>query len=206
MHPQDMWDIWQPIHDHWSLYHKTHLPRNDLVVWKSCRTLDHIFGGVYGLDKGITMCNFHPRNVRPFPCLHKTCKKYGNSSMETCASYHILHLHGEGMVVCRSWNLLLHLLWMVYDVPWAQTIHAYVDTPLNLLVCSCVKLVYHCIHNHIRGSHPYWPHNIQRIYHVWMDENWGTFIFCTGWCAMYHRLQLSIHVLTSLSIHQWINW
>ena len=50
--------------------------------------------------------------------------------------------------------------------------------------------------------HPYLPHNTERMYHGWMNEKWGNFILCLGWCVMYHELQPSIHVLASLSIHQ----
>ena len=90
---------------------------------------------------------------------------------------------------------------MVCGVPWAPTINADFGTTLNPSKGTWMMLIHHCISNQARGSHPYWPHNTKRIYHGWMDENWGTSCSCLGWCVMYHELQPSIHVLTPLSIH-----
>ena len=91
-----------------------------------------------------------------------------------------------------GWKLAHFLLkpsWIVCDVLWDPTIHTCVDTPLNSSMYAWMRLIHHCTGNQSRGSHPYWPHNIQRMYHVWMNENWGTFILCLGWCVMYHELQ-----------------
>ena len=63
---------------------------------------------------------------------------------------------------------------MVCDEPQAPTIRTGVNTPASLSMGAYVRLVYHCTSNRARGSHPYWPHNTQKVYHGWMYENWGT--------------------------------
>ena len=40
----------------------------------------------------------HPRLVIPFSCIHKISEMYGNTSMSTCTSHHIPHLHVDGVV------------------------------------------------------------------------------------------------------------
>ena len=54
------------------------------------------------------------------------------------------------------------------DIPWAPTIHIGVDTPVNPSMDAWVMLILHCTSKQARGSHPYWPHNTQR-----MDEHGG---------------------------------
>ena len=64
--------------------------------------------------------------------VHKRCEMHGNSSMANCTSYRTPHIPGDGMLISRSYEIFVHLLWMVYDVPWAPTIHILgIDTTLN---------------------------------------------------------------------------
>ena len=64
--------------------------------------------------EGIPVYVLHPRHVISFPSIHKICEMYGNPSMATCASHHIIHLHVDGLVFCRPsqpWAHILGGLW-----------------------------------------------------------------------------------------------
>ena len=59
---------------------------------------------------------------------------------------HITHPASLGIVwwfTCRSCKILAHFHWMVYDAPWAPTIHTGVDITLNSSLGGWVRLVYH---------------------------------------------------------------
>ena len=56
------------------------------------------------------MYALHPRCVRTFPCIYKTCVMNDNPCMATYTSYHISHLPGDGLVVCRSCQTWFHIL------------------------------------------------------------------------------------------------
>ena len=53
----------------------------------------------------------HPRLARTFPCIYKTCAIYVKPCMATYTLlYHISHLHGDDLVVCRSCQTWTHIL------------------------------------------------------------------------------------------------
>ena len=47
------------------------------------------------------MYGLHPRLVKSFPCINKTCEKSGSPSITTCTLYHTPHLPRDGLVFCR---------------------------------------------------------------------------------------------------------
>ena len=55
------------------------------------------------------MYGLHPRLVKSFPCIHKTCENGRNPSIVTYSLYHsIVHLPGDGLVVFKSGKILAH--------------------------------------------------------------------------------------------------
>jgi len=80
------------------------------------------------------------------------------------------HIHTDHTIL-QGWTSmdvrkLAHFLllpWMVYDLPWSPIINAVIGTHLISSMCVWVRLFYHYTCNQSRESHPYWPHNTQRM-------------------------------------------
>ena len=106
-----------------------------------------------------------------------------------------------------GWKLRHFLLlpWMVCDLQWAPTIDTSVDTSINPSMDACVRLGYHCTRNQAKGyiltghTTPKWC-TMGR----WMKTGALSSSALDGvWCTM--SSNLPIHVLTALSIHQWMH-
>jgi len=79
----------------------------------------------------IHMYTIHPRIVRPFPCIHRTCGIYFHPSMTIGNFYHNPHFHVDGLVVLQILpNLDPHI---GRSVAWIEGIPVYVLHPM--LVC-----------------------------------------------------------------------
>ena len=85
-----------------ALHHNPHLSGDGLMICKSGKNLVLQLWWSMAWMEGIHMYVLHPMLVISFPCINKSCAMYGNPSMATGTSYHISHLHGDGLVVCRS--------------------------------------------------------------------------------------------------------
>ena len=100
MYSQDMWNICQTIHSHWSSYHNLHLPGNGLVMADSAKVDPQLWWHVVSFE-GIHMYMLYLRLVRPFQSIHKTCGIYGHPSMTTGTSYHNPHFLVDGFMVLQ---------------------------------------------------------------------------------------------------------
>ena len=132
MHPQDMQNVCQSTHGHLYFVPQPTPPWEWLGGLQILQNFDpHIWLSVAWME-GISVYRLHPRHARPDICLHKMYEIYGTHQ---CPLVHyITPPIFLGMVwwfTCRSLRILVHLHWMVYDVPWTPTIHLGVDTTLN---------------------------------------------------------------------------
>ena len=164
-HPNDI-----PLVDRWKLEHFRHLP------WMVCGVQ---WAPTINIDIDTTLNSSMDACVR---LIHHYTGK------QTRGSHPYWSYIPKNVPWVDGWKLghFHPLPWMVYDVPWAPTIHTCVDTPVNPSMSAWVRLIHHCISNQARGSHPYWPHNTQR-----MDEHGGkktgtfsAFAFDGVWCTM----------------------
>ena len=92
--------------------------------------------------------------------------------MDCCSSPD--HMTLQGWSSMNGWKLthVLIVHWMVCDVPWAPAIYTGVDTTLNSSMGAYIRLIHHCTKNHVRGSHPYWPHNTPRMVQHFLIVPW----------------------------------
>ena len=109
MHPQDMWNGWQHIHD------RLYLASHPTPPWRWLGGLQilqnlgpHLWCSVAWRMEGISMYGLYHRPIKPFPFINKKYEKDGNPPMTTCTSHHIPHLPGDGLVVFKSGKILAH--------------------------------------------------------------------------------------------------
>ena len=148
-----------------------------------------------------TMSSNHPyRCWHPYQSINVfTCEV--DTSLHKQTNNGITSIYPNNVLSLDGWKLghFHPLPWLVCNLPWAPTIHTGVASSLNSSTGVYVRLIHYCTSKQTRELYSYWPYNAQRMYYGWMDENWGTFILCLGWCVVYHDLQPSMQGLTPLN-------
>ena len=100
-------------------YHNPHFHVDSLVVVKIPPNMDsHRRRSVAWID-GIPVNVLHPRLVRPFSCIYKICEMYSNPYMTMFTLYHIPHIPGDGVAICRScknWSTCLGWYMMYHEL------------------------------------------------------------------------------------------
>ena len=181
---RDMWHVCEPIHGHWSSHHNPHLPGVGIMVCKSCKTLTHIFGGMWP-------------GWRASLCVSYIPDMWDRSYISTG------HVKGVGIMVCKSCKTLTHIFGGMWPGWRASLCVSYIPGMWDHSYISTGHVKY-------MATHP-WPlvHHIPSHTPLWMVW-WSIYPAkyqhtCLGWCVNYHEIQPSIQVLTTLLIHQWVD-